>query len=50
MIASPITAEIVDIRRFVREDNLASYAGLCKREYKTGKMRKKFQTIFSIGD
>ena len=34
--AASIIAEIVDIRRFVREDNLAGYAGLGRREHSTG--------------
>lgn len=46
MTASTLTAEIVDIRRFVREDNLASYVGLCKREYKTGKNEKEVPNCF----
>ena len=46
MTASTLTAEIVDIRRFVKEDNLASYAGLCKREYKTGKNEKEVPNCF----
>ena len=29
-------AEIIDIRRFSREDNLAGYMGLGMREYSTG--------------
>jgi len=41
MTASTLTAEIVDIRRFVKDDNLASYAGLAKREHKTGKNEKE---------
>jgi len=41
MTASTLTAEIVDIRRFVKNDNLASYAGLAKREHKTGKNEKE---------
>ena len=29
-------AEIIDIRRFAREDNLASYSGLGMKEHSTG--------------
>ena len=36
IIASTLKAEIIDIRRFVGDDNLASYSGLCRREYSTG--------------
>ena len=31
-----LIAEIIDIRRFAKNDNLASYSGLGRREYKTG--------------
>jgi transposase len=34
--AATLVAEIVDIRRFVRENNLAGYAGLGRREHSTG--------------
>jgi hypothetical protein len=34
--ASGMIAEIIDIRRFPSEDNLASYSGLGKVEYNTG--------------
>jgi hypothetical protein len=34
--ATKMIAEIVDIRRFAREDSLASYSGLGMREYSTG--------------
>ena len=37
MTASSLVAEIIDIRRFIKDDNLASYAGLTKKEYSTGK-------------
>ncbi|MGQ9617329.1 MAG: transposase [Spirochaetota bacterium] len=46
MIASTLAAEIVDIRRFIKEDNLASYTGLVKREYKTGKNEKEISNCF----
>lgn len=46
MTASTLYAEIIDIRRFVKDDNLASYAGLCKREYKTGKSEKEIPNCF----
>ena len=34
--AATMVAEIIDIRRFSREDNLAGYIGLGMREYSTG--------------
>ena len=46
MIVSILTAEIVDIRRFVKNDNLASYAGLGKHEYKTGNNEKEIPNCF----
>ncbi|KKL49453.1 hypothetical protein LCGC14_2315370 [marine sediment metagenome] len=46
MTASTLYAEIIDIRRFVKDDNLASYAGLCKLEYKTGKNAKEIPNFF----
>ncbi len=46
MTASTLYAEIIDIRRFAKDDNLASYAGLCKREYKTGKNEKEIPNYF----
>ncbi len=41
MTASILYAEIVDIRRFAKDDKLASYAGLVKREHKTGNNEKE---------
>ncbi|MCK4803768.1 MAG: IS110 family transposase [Spirochaetes bacterium] len=46
MTAATLYAEIIDIRRFVKDDNLASYSGLCKREYKTGKNEKEIPNYF----
>ncbi|HEB31930.1 MAG TPA: IS110 family transposase, partial [Spirochaetes bacterium] len=46
MTASTLYAEIIDIRRFAKDDNLASYAGLVKREYKTGKNGKEIPNCF----
>ena len=46
MTASTLIAEIVDIRRFAKDDNLASYAGLGKREYKTGNNEKEVPNYF----
>lgn len=46
MTASTLIAEIIDIRRFSRDDNLASYAGLCKREYKTGNNEREIPNCF----
>lgn len=37
--ATTVMAEIIDIRRFTTDDNLASYSGLCRREYSTGEKR-----------
>jgi len=37
--ATALMAEIIDIRRFTTDDNLASYSGLCRREYSTGEKR-----------
>ena len=36
LTSSTINAEIIDIRRFVKDGNLASYAGLVKKEHSTG--------------
>ena len=36
LTGSALKAEIIDIRRFANNDKLASYAGLARREYKTG--------------
>ncbi len=46
MTASILYAEIVDIRRFAKDDNLASYAGLAKREHKTGNNEKEVSNCF----
>jgi len=46
LTASTLVAEIVNIRRFVRDDNLASYAGLVRGEYKTGKTLKEIPNCF----
>lgn len=46
--AAKIVAEIINIRRFTNDDNLASYAGLCLKEYKTGESGKmKYSSIFN---
>ena len=46
--ASKMVAEIINIRRFVKNDNLASYAGLCLKENKTGESEKmKHSFIFN---
>ncbi|MBE3040876.1 MAG: IS110 family transposase [Chloroflexi bacterium] len=36
LTAAKMIAEIIDIRRFVREDSLACYSGLGMREHTTG--------------
>ena len=41
LTASALEAEIIDIRRFANNDKLASYAGLARREYKTGDNEKE---------
>ena len=38
--ATTMIAEIIDIRRFVREDSLASYSGLGMREYSSGDTKR----------
>lgn len=46
--SSEIVAEIVDIRRFPSDDNLASYAGLVRKENSTGKNENtKYNTKFN---
>jgi transposase len=42
--AATMIAEIIDIRRFAREDNLAGYIGLGLREYSTGDTVKMIAT------
>jgi len=42
--ATTMIAEIIDIRRFVREDNLASYSGLGRREHSTGENTRMVST------
>jgi len=42
--ATTMIAEIIDIRRFAREDNLASYSGLGRREYSTGETTRMIPT------
>jgi len=44
--AATIVAEIIDIRRFVNDDRLASYAGLGMREYSTGDRNKMIPNRF----
>jgi transposase len=39
--AATLVAEIVDIRRFVRENNLAGYAGPGRREHSTGDITRE---------
>ena len=39
--AASMIAEIIDIRRFAHEDNLASYSGLVMREHSTGQNNKE---------
>jgi transposase len=41
LTAATLGAEIVDIRRFAKDDNLASYSGVVNRENKTGKNDKE---------
>lgn len=42
--ASTVIAEIIDIRRFAREDNLASYSGLGMKEHSTGESTRMVAT------
>jgi len=42
--ATTMIAEIIDIRRFVREDNLASYSGLGMKEHSTGESTRMVST------
>jgi len=42
--ATTMIAEIIDIRRFVREDNLASYSGFGRREHSTGESTRMVST------
>lgn len=44
--ATTMIAEIIDIRRFASDDNLASYCGLGMREYATGSMSTMVHTRF----
>ena len=44
--ASTIAAEIIDIRRFITNNNLASYGGLGRYEYKTGDNNKEISGFF----
>jgi transposase len=44
--AATIVAEIIDIRRFVNDDRLASYAGLGMREYSSGDRNKMIPNRF----
>ncbi len=48
--AAGIIAEIVNIRRFVREDNLAAYAGLGGREHSTGDTTREVVSKCSAAD
>lgn len=46
--ASKMIAEIINIKRFAKNDNLASYAGLCLKENKTGESEKmKYSKMFN---
>jgi hypothetical protein len=42
--ATTMIAEIIDIRRFVREDNLASYSGFGMKEHSTGESTRMVST------
>ena len=46
LTAATLMAEIVDIRRFVKNDNLASYSGIVNREHKTGKNDKEIPSRY----
>ena len=42
--ATTMISEIIDIRRFVREDNLASYSGFGRKEHSTGETTRMIST------
>ncbi len=44
LTAATMIAEIVDIRRFATNNHLASYAGLARHEYKTGRSSTEIAT------
>jgi len=44
--ASTLVAEIIDIRRFASDDNLASYSGLGMKEHSTGETTRMVHTQF----
>jgi transposase len=46
LTSSTLNAEIIDIRRFANDDNLASYSGLARREFKTGDNEKEIVNHF----
>jgi len=46
LTSATLIAEIIDIRRFAKNDNLASYAGLARREYKTGDSDREIANHF----
>ena len=46
LTSSTFIAEIIDIRRFAKNDNLASYSGLGRREYKTGISETEYANHF----
>ena len=46
MTAAAIRSEIIDVRRFVKDDNLASYSGLGKKQYNTGDNEREISNQF----
>ena len=44
--ASTIQAEIINIRRFVKDDNLASYGGLARHQHNTGENEREVENHF----
>lgn len=46
LTSSTLVAEIIDIRRFAKDDNLASYSGLGRREHKTGDSENEYASHF----
>jgi len=46
LTSATLIAEIIDIRRFAKNDNLASYSGLGRREYKTGNNENEYANHF----
>ena len=46
MTAAIICAEIINVRRFVKDDSLASYGGLARKQYSTGDNEREIPNQF----